>query len=179
MPDSPEEIRRPDDGGLEHPNVHREETDASFRAILYLLIGAAAIALVIYLGITAFFSGWRDHETAVKKSPFPLATRPSADPRDLPPLPAGEPRLEQIDRIAGIEKPNINERYTAKEEVLHSFGSTQEKGFVHIPIERAMKMLENKLPARAEPPADKAWRADGLIDSGESNSGREFRRRPR
>jgi hypothetical protein len=179
VPDSPEEVRHPGDGRLEHPSVHREETDASFRAILYLLIGAAGVALVIYLVITAFFFGWRDHETAVKKSSFPLAPAPSTDPRALSPLPAGEPRLEQVDRMAGVEKPNINERYTAKEEVLRSFGSTEEKGFVHIPIERAMKMLENKLPARAEPPADKAWRADGLIDSGESNSGREFRRRPR
>jgi hypothetical protein len=178
VPDSPEEIRHPN-GDIEHPNVRREATDAKFWPILYLLIAAAAIGLVIHLLVWAFLAGWRDHEAAVKRSPYPLATRPSDDPRVLPPLPPGEPRLEQIDRTAGVERPNINERFTNKEEVLNSSDLTEVDGFVRIPIGVAMKRLENKLPARAEPPADKAWRADGLIDSGESNSGREFRRRPR
>jgi hypothetical protein len=175
----PEEIRHPE-GPIEHPYVSREETDASFRAILFLLIGSAGVALVIYLLITVFFFGWRDHETAVKKSSFPLAPAPSTNPRALTPLPAGEPRLEQVDRMAGIETPNVYDRQAAKEAVLHSFGSNKdEKDFVHIPIEEAMKRVENKLPVRATPPADHAWRADGLIDSGESNSGREFRGKPR
>ncbi|HBI43193.1 MAG TPA: hypothetical protein DDY78_10105 [Planctomycetales bacterium] len=164
-----EEICHPD-GRIEHPDVRREETDVSFRPILFLLIGAAVVAVVIYVGVTLFFYGWRDHETAVKQSPFPLAAMPSTD------LPAG-PRLDQIDRLAGIEKLNDNERLSAKEVILNSSGPTEEKGFDHIPIERAMKMLENKLPFRDKQPAD-AWRADGLIDSGEPNSGREFRGRP-
>jgi hypothetical protein len=175
VPES-EEIRHPD-GRIEHPNVRREETDASFRAILFLLIGAAVVAVVIYIGITLFFFGWRSHETSVKKSSFPLAPTPSTA------LPA-EPRLEQIDRMAGIDMGNVNERMTAKEEVLKSFDDlTGKKKFVHIPIEWAMKWLdkkENRLPARAAPPPpDKAWRADGLIDSGEPNSGREFRGKTR
>ncbi len=41
-----------------------------------------------------------------------------------------------------------------------------------------MDLLENKLPARAEPP-DAADCADGLIDGGEPNSGREFRGKQR
>ncbi len=174
----PDEIHHPV-GRIEHLNVHREETDASFGAILMLLIGAGGVALVIYLLITAFFYGWRDHEAAVKKSSFPLAPAPSTNPNVLAPLPAGEPRLEQEDRLAGVETPNIDERFTTKEKALNTFGPAEEKGFVHIPIEQAMKRLENKLPVRARPSADQAWRADGLIDSGESNSGREFREKAR
>jgi hypothetical protein len=173
-----DEIRHAD-GGIEHPDVSREETDASFRAILFLLIGAAGVAVVIYVGVSLFFYGWRDHENAVKKSSFPLAPKASTDPRVLSPLPAGEPRLEQVDRLAGVEKPNVYDRQAAKEKVLNSSGPTEEKGYVHIPIEQAMKLLEDKLPVRAKPPADEAWRADGLIDAGESNSGREFRGKKR
>lgn len=171
----PEEIRPP--GGEtpplpEHPDVRSEPTDANFRAILFILIGSVVVGAIIYGLVTVFFNDWQGHEAAVKQSPFPLAPGPSTA------LPAG-PRLEQIDRMAGIERPNVNERFTTKEEVLNSYGPTDEEGFVHIPIERAMKMLENKLPARAEPPADQSRRSDGLVDSGEPNSGREFRGRPR
>ncbi len=77
--------------------------------------------------------------------------------------------------MAGIERPNVYERQASREEILNSYGPTTEEGFVHIPIERAMKMLENKLPARAEPPADQTRRSDGLVDSGEPNSGGIFR----
>jgi hypothetical protein len=179
VPDSPEEIRHPD-GRIEHPNVHREETDASFGPILMLLIGAGGVALVIYLLITAFYYGRRDHETAAKKTSFPLAPALSTDPNVLAPLPAGEPRLEQEDRLAGVVTDNVYDTLAAKESILHSFGSNKdEKDFVHIPIEQAMKLVENKLPVRAKPSADQAWRADGLIDSGESNSGHEFRGKPR
>ena len=98
--------------------------------------------------------------------------------------------LEQVDRMAGVETPKVYDRQAAKESLLHSFGSNKdEKDFVHIPIEQAMKLLEskrlennqweNKLPVRAAPPADQAWRQEGLYDSGESNSGREFRGKPR
>ena len=147
----PEETR-PDDNLPEHPDVRHEPTDANFRAILFILIGAAVVGAFIYGLVTVFFNDWRRHEAVVKQSPYPLAPAPSADPHVLPPLPAGEPRLEQVDRMAGVERPNINERFTTKEEVLNSYGPTTEEGFVHIPIERAMKMLENKLPARTAPP---------------------------
>jgi hypothetical protein len=175
----PEEIHHPD-GRIEHPDVSREETDASFKAILLILIGAAGLALVIYLLMTAFYYGWRDHETAVKKSSFPLAPAPSTDPRNPAPLPEGQPRLEQENRLSGDVTANVYDRQAAKESILHSFGTNkEEKDFVHIPIEQAMKRLENKLPVRVTPAADQAWRADGLIDSGESNSGREFRGKQR
>ncbi len=163
----PEETR-PDEQLPEHPDVRREPTDANFRAILFILIGSAVVGAFIYGGVAVFFNDWKGHEAEVKQSPFPLAPGPSAA------LPAG-PRLEQVDRMAGIERPNVYERQASREEVLNSYGPTTEEGFVHIPIERAMKMLENKLPARAEPPADQRRRSDGLVDSGEPNSGLEFR----
>ena len=76
----PEEVHHPD-GGLEHPDVHREESDASFATILFLLLGAGIIGLFIFIGVTVFYTSWGARESAVKKSKFPLASAPSIDPR--------------------------------------------------------------------------------------------------
>jgi hypothetical protein len=124
------------------------------------------------VGVYWFFVGVKDEQARVKKSPYPLAPGPStALPR--------EPRLEQIDRLAGVETPNVHERETSRLEVLQSYGPTSEEGFMHIPIEQAMKLLaaspQYKLKARPEPSADQKRRSGGLVDAGESNSGRMFR----
>jgi hypothetical protein len=170
----PEEIHH-SEGEIEHSEIRREETDASFAAILFILLGSVIVAFFIYVGVALFYFGWRDHEKTAKKSPYPLAPAPSTDANSLPPLPPGQPRLEQVDRTAGVETADVYVRQKVKEDYLNSSGPTKEKGFVHIPIGEAMKRLENQLPVRAQPPADQAWRSEGLIDAGESNSGREFR----
>jgi hypothetical protein len=89
----------------------------------------------------------------------------------LPP----EPRLEQLDRMAGnTENSDVSKSLAAKEKVLNSFGPTTEKGFVHIPIQQAMKAVAGKLPARKEPQPPTVAN-QGLLEAGESNSGRMFR----
>ena len=84
-----------------------------------------------------------------------------------------KPRLEEVDRLAGIASENVYLRLAAKEEYLSRYGETAEKGFVHIPIRRAMETLAGHLPVRKEQPA--ATKDNGLVDSGASNSGRMFR----
>ncbi len=163
-----DEIHHPD-GRIEHPSVHYERTDANFRAIVCIILGTMALAALIQTAVLAFFLDYRQYQDDIKKSPYPLAPGPSTA------LPA-EPRLEQVDRLAGVESPNVYERMSGKEEILNSYGDTPEKDFVHIPIERAMKLLENKLPARAAPSAAAARKGGGLVDAGESNSGRMFRK---
>ena len=107
-------------------------------------------------------------EQHVKKSGFPLAASQNAD---LPP----EPRLEQLDRKADIVTPDVYLREAAKERTLHSYGPTEDKAYIHVPIERAMKLVANKLPVRKE--KEDRSKEDGLIDAGESNSGRMLRGR--
>jgi hypothetical protein len=80
--------------------------------------------------------------------------------------------------VAGVERLNVYERQAAREDLLNRYGTTREEGFVHIPVGRAMTLLENKLPARKEPPAGQRRRGDGLVDGGEPNSGRLFRGEP-
>jgi hypothetical protein len=152
----------------ENPSVRHERTDASLRAILMVAVGAMVFAAVAFYLLLMFFESEQKREAAIKKSPFPLAPGPStALPR--------EPRLEQIDRLAGVETPNVFERESAKLEVLNGYGPTPEEGFIHVPIDQAMGFLADKLPTRPEPPADQRRRSAGLIDAGASNSGQLFR----
>jgi hypothetical protein len=167
----PEEIHQADDR-VEHPHVRYEERDVGLGWILAIGSTAMVLAALIFYLLLWFFHDYKDYQATIKRSPYPLAPNPSQA------LPA-EPRLEQLNRSAGIEKSNIYVRETAKEELLHSYGSTPDQGFVRIPIDRALALLANKLPARPEPPASQRRRANGLVDAGESNSGRMFREEPR
>jgi hypothetical protein len=65
-------------------------------------------------------------------------------------------------------------KLAAQEKVLNSYGPTAEKGFVHIPIQQAIKATVGKLPVKRQTQGEAA-KDRGLIDAGESNSGRMFR----
>jgi hypothetical protein len=159
------------DTALAHPSVKFELRDIWFRPIFIgALIGIGIGALQLYFIKDLF----RVHERTLaqrRASDFPLAEHPST----VLPL---EPRLEQLDRMAEIEKPNVYLRELEKEKQLASYGSTSEKGFVHIPIERAMQRTAGHLPVRKQN-MGQTENANGLIDAGESNSGRMFREQPR
>ncbi len=164
-----EEIHRAD-GQIEHPTVRYEKSDAKVGWIFIVLIVALFLGFIIEIAVWRFFFSYREYQAQVKRSPYPLAPEPStALPR--------EPRLEQIDRVAGNDNPNVRDRELGYLDVLNSFGPAQEKGFVHIPIDRAMQLLLEKktLKNRTAPPADERRRSEGLIDAGEPNSGRLFK----
>jgi hypothetical protein len=62
-----------------------------------------------------------------------------------------------------------------REERLNRYGDTNEPGFVHVPIARAMEFLVGKLPIRKQTNKDRSADA-GLLDAGEPNSGRRLRK---
>jgi hypothetical protein len=158
----------------EHSTVRHERTDASFGWIFGLVVAAAILGLIVFAVVWGFFDYERNRLADNRKSAFPLAPGPRTA---LPP----EPRLEQLDRLAEIEKSNVFARQKAKEEVLTSYGTTDEKGYVHVPIAQAMKLLAStkKLPVREEK-ASPEPHDNGLVDGGAPNSGRLFnRRKPR
>jgi hypothetical protein len=160
------------DGQPTHPSVRYERTDANFRWILIIILGAMGFAALVHYTLLVYYGDQLHAQATVKKSPFPLAPSPStALPR--------EPRLEQLDRLAGVETPNVYERETARLDILNSYGPTSEEGFIRIPIDKAMGLLADKLPHREAPSAEQQRRSSGLVDSGESNSGHMFRGRPR
>ena len=63
------------------------------------------------------------------------------------------------------------------ESTLHNYGRTSDQNFVHIPIEEAIKILAAKLPSqpRSSPNVYKSY---GLVEGGESNSGRIYQEAP-
>jgi hypothetical protein len=79
--------------------------------------------------------------------------------------------------MAGNKDPNIYLREAAKLKQLESYGPTEDQGYLHVPIERAMQWAIDKqmLKARPGPPAKEQQRSQGLVDAGESNSGRELK----
>lgn len=165
-----EEIRHPD-GRIEHPSVRYEKTDASLRAILAIMACAVVLGIVIYLVVWQFFVRYSDHLAENGKSSFPLAPAPSMA---QPP----EPRLEELDRLKGNGVSNVYARQKAKEAALRRYGSTAEADCVHIPIDQAIDHFANRLPAR-KAEAGGPRHDLGLVDGGESNSGRLFRKEPR
>lgn len=165
-----DEIRYPD-GQIEHPHVRSEHTDVTLRSVVIALLIAIGFAAFVSWIVLEFFYSYRGYQQAIKKSPFPVAPPPAVteDPRRIP-----QPRLEPVDRLAGIEKANVFERQLNREKELHGYGPTEESGYVHVPIERAMERLANQLPHRKET-AKNRYKENGLVDAGESNSGRMFR----
>lgn len=162
----PEEIRHPD-GRIEHPDVRHEPTDANFRWILFILIGGTVVTAILIGLVTVLFNVTNNQLAESRKSPFPLAPTPKQ------PLPA-EPRLEQLDRMSKNTLPEVYRQQQANMEALFSYGPGEEKGFVHIPIDKAMKLLANKLPAQS---STQQQRQNGLLDGGEPNSGRLFNKK--
>jgi hypothetical protein len=162
-----EEIRHPD-GRIEHPSVHSEPTDASFRWVFGIVVVAAILITIICCSMQFFFNYSRDALADVRQSRFPLAGEPSWS---LPP----EPRLEQLDRQAKVA--GWTARQQAMLHTLNSIGSTEDKAYVHIPIDRALQLLADKLPVRQEEAESLRQRDNGLVNGGASNSGRLFNRR--
>jgi hypothetical protein len=162
----PPEAERP----LEHADIRYERTDTTLWPVVMVAVAAAVIGAGLFAGIYMFFHQETNRLAIRRTSEFPLAQHPSSE------LPVN-PRLEEIDRLAGIETPNVYLLDLRKEQVLNSLGPTAEKGFVHVPISRAMQVLAEPghLPFRADqPPA--STKDHGLVDAGASNSGRMFRK---
>jgi hypothetical protein len=149
----------------EHADVRYERKDIRLSGLLWLIVAAICILVVLGFGIWHFYWWQAGTEQASKRSPYGAA--PSAQ---LPP----EPRLEQIDRLAEGEAASVLTKLAAQEKALNSYGPTAEKGFVHIPIQQAIKAVAGKLPVKQRQRGEAA-KDQGLIDAGESNSGRMFR----
>jgi hypothetical protein len=162
----PEKILHPD-GRIEHPTVRYETRDIPFGWILALLLLACGIAAVHYYVIAKFFWAREGSLATERKSPYPLMPQPSSQ---RPP----EPRLEQIDRLDHVPAADAFGLEEPRQKALRRYGTTDERGVVRIPIEKAIKVTADKLSVRKTP-----WphteKASGLLDGGEPNSGRVYR----
>jgi hypothetical protein len=170
MSNTEHEVHSPD-GSVQHPDAAYERRDVNFGCILALIIVTACSFVVMFALDWYFFRAERQIQAESKSSPY---ARSSAAPPSSPP----QPRLEQVNRLGraadtgygyGGAPPLENYRDRVAEMVrqLHSSGPAAEKGFVHIPIEQAMKDIVKQLPVRKQP-SDEALHP---VYSGSSNSG--------
>lgn len=149
---------------LENPAVQHEPSDMSLHWVIAILGSAVVLGAILHTLVFVFLQKEQRTAGATRKTQYPLTMPGKAA---LPP----KPRLEQIDRLEAMASgagKNVE-----RMRVLNSFGSAKEAGFVHIPIDQAIKLIAGKLPARNEEPD---IRSNGLVGGGESNSGRVLRR---
>jgi hypothetical protein len=153
-------------GTPENQSVRYEPTDANFRWIMGIVLVSIILAALIQIGIAGFLRVSKARQDSIKASHFPRAKKPS---NTMPP----EPRLEQLNRLEALETHPISK---TNENELHQFGPTDQQGYVHIPIERAIELIPDQLPVRKNQPSEDQLRhQNGLVGDGESNSGRLFR----
>ena len=163
--------RRPDhDTPTEHPDVRYERGDLRLGWVIGLVLGGCFVLAIIAYSVWRFYWWQEAVQQSSDVSSYPY---PAAPWMQLPP----QPRLEQLDRMAGRKYAAVEEQLAAKEQVLNRYGPTSAKGFVHIPIRQAIGVLAaearaGELKQRVETSGGKDR---GLLDAGESNSGRVFR----
>lgn len=149
-------------------SVHFDRSEPSLLGVIGVLL-----AIAITFGLTGLVAWWfvesymTPAEADVAHSSY---TTPSG------PLPK-EPRLEPLDRYKSDMEGDVFARERTMENTLHSYGTTSDHGFVHIPIDKAIKIVITKLPSqpRSSPNVFKSY---GLVEGGESNSGRAYQEAP-
>ncbi len=165
------------DGRIEHRAVRFEHEDVRLGCVLSLIVVTVCAGAAIGYGVWRFFWQEAGAQQVAKTSPYPPAPNLSAN------LPR-EPRLDQLDLrtpqqrkqldlMTPGESAAVNQQLAAQQKSLHRYGPTQEKGFAQVPIEAAIKAVAGTLPvAKGSSPGRDA---NGLLDAGQSNSGRMFR----
>ncbi len=165
----PKEIRYPD-GRIEHPTVEREPRDVHFRRAMWVIAGALVIGAIELWAVWRFYKNRERHEEQVNASHYPLRQRQTGE------LPR-EPRLEQVDRLAGITGESVRRREISDDELLSTYGLTPDEGFLRVPIDKAMQLVLKELHSRDQEQTSNETKSSGLVNAGESNSGRLFRKR--
>jgi hypothetical protein len=153
----------------DHPTVRYEHRDVRFPAV------ALVIVFAIICGAADFYAVWtifQDRERDLHEQNVSRYLLDAESDRVLPVA----PRLEQLDRLEGSRGDASNRQELSQEQLLATYDSTPEEGYIRIPIERAMDLVSGKLRSRSQ--GRPTGKDSGLVDAGESNSGRMLREPP-
>jgi hypothetical protein len=150
------------------PDNRYEPRDVRFRWVLVVAVLGCCIGAVIFGLVRGFYWAVLESRSDGQATAFAPRETPTSQ---LPP----EPRLELLDRLEKTPASNVSKWERGEEKSLETYGSSDGKGFVRVPLQRAMQWLaDSRLQARKESDRPK-FRDKGLVDAGESNSGRMFR----
>jgi hypothetical protein len=157
---------------IEHPSVRREPRDVRAFWIVAVFSAGVILGAILLTVVWGLFEHGQRKQNEAKASRYPLAPEPSlALPR--------EPRLDPLNKTVGNKEADVYAREAANETRINTFGPSEEKGFVRIPIRDAIKLAVSRLPVRKQAPTDSAGKDNGLRDGGEPNSGRIFQEPPK
>ena len=119
------------------PEIHHEESDIDFYAILSFGAGLIVVALLIHLLAYVLFRYFETREAQRVPPQYPLA---AAQENRVPP----EPRLQTDPR------QDLADLRAKEDETLNSYGWVDKNaGVVRIPIDEAIKLtLQRGLPSR-------------------------------
>ena len=150
------------------PEIRFEERDVRFRWVLIVAVVSCVIGGAIFVLVRGFYQVVLESRPEGQATAFAPSEKPTSQ---LPP----EPRLELLDRRAKSPASNVSNWEQGQEKSPERYGPSDEKGYVRIPLQRALQIVAGHLPARKEADQPK-YKDKGLVDAGESNSGRMFRR---
>jgi hypothetical protein len=123
--------------------VEHEHSDINVRAVLVFAGVLAAVAVVIHVAIWLMMQHFKAEEARADQTAFPLAAGQRGQ-LQLPP----QPIIEGWDpnHQVGLMAEPARGAENADDARLESYGWVDRKtGVVHVPITRAMQMLEEKL----------------------------------
>jgi hypothetical protein len=130
-------------GQPHNPSVRHEPTDANFRWIMCIGVASLVLAVLIHWGLLEALFGYCAYQARIKESTFPLA---EGQKQELP----RQPLLEPLERLAPRGEVRAPARQPPEENQLDRYGPTPEEGYVRIPINRAMRLVEDQLPVEKQ-----------------------------
>jgi hypothetical protein len=137
-------------------DVEFEREDLKPKGVYIFLGGLGVITGVValLLGGLARYMDRYDKAHQAAQSPLVTAAMPDAESRRSVPVMQTEQEIKivfPLPRLEENERTEVIDFRTEEEERLNSYGFVDEKaGMVHIPIERAMELTVQRLPARPE-----------------------------
>ncbi|MGB8990379.1 MAG: hypothetical protein WCC37_27525 [Candidatus Sulfotelmatobacter sp.] len=139
---------------LKHGNREEHESyehqDLKAAGIFYFLLTLVVVTVLCMFGLKGLYAFLDHRERATQSAVNPLVTNVPEDTRHVPP---GYPQTAfPSPRLEVDERGQLNGIRLEQDDALYSYGWIDQKtGVVHIPIERAMDLLEQRgLPVRPQ-----------------------------
>jgi hypothetical protein len=121
------------------PDARHEPLDINTRPLKIAVVIFVLAMLVIHLGLLLLFRLYAHSATHPDRNLVTSQVRDEASPT------VPEPRIQGVPAFHGnVPRLDMEQLRHDADQRLHSYGKSDEPGFVHIPIDRAMQILAEK-----------------------------------
>ena len=120
------------------PSMRHEPTDIETRPLKITALVFLLAMIVIPLALLLLYAHYRDTATHPDRKESMLEDE---DKKDAAPT-APEPRIQGVPKFHGpVPRADMEQLRHESEQRLHSYGKSEDQGYVRIPIDRAMQIL--------------------------------------